>query len=268
MISSQSVYSQSILEQAITNTDTLELNISLTEERIKEIRGNSLQDVARRSNLSNELLRLKQEKGRRLLLMAIEDTDVSRMDIESAEISKRFRRRTVDFGTHLNVLMGNTIIQANPAIAGVQKISGRPLVLYRDVDPSDVFMAKDPMRGEFVVYRTKDLRGRSVYKDLSGNVSEAVIQRRIFPKEEVVIMDEKGNLLKGTPKAIFEDGTLEIRDSSGLTQRRRAGAYHLTDEIESVQGNKIIMRSGRTESNLTDKEKKALAALKKAMCGL
>ena len=255
-------FADSALDQAV-----LETKISDTEMKLKAVSGNSLNDIAKRSNLENDLLALKQEKGRRLLKLAIEGTDTSAMNLNLPSISHRFQDRTSDFGAGLNEVMDNTITKSNPAIAGKKPVSGRPLVLYRDVEPEDVFMAKN-QKGEFVVYKSKDLRGRTVYKDLNGNVTEAVIQRKLFPKEEVVIMDEKGNLVKGTPKAIYADGTLEIKDQNGFTTRRPSGTYHLTDEIQSIKNNKVVMHSQNPESAYTAKEKKALEALKKALCGL
>lgn len=275
LLLSNLAWGQSALEQAIKNTDILEYNISLTEKKINGITGNNLKDIAMRSNLENDLLSLKREKGRRLLMMAIEGTDVSSMELQSPDLSHRFNRRTNDFGSGLNSVMDETISKSNPAIAGAKEVAGRPLVLYRDVDPRDVFMAKEGAK-EMVVYKTKDLRGKIVYKDLKGNTTNAIIQRALFAKEEVVFMDEKGNLLKGTPRAIFPDGTLEIRDHSGFTLRRQNGAYHLSDQIKAIEKGQVVMHSGRTApvSSLTEtvqlneKERKALKALKKALCGL
>lgn len=266
---------QNVLDQAIKNTDILEQNISITKKKINEIKGNSLKDIALRSNLENDLMSLRREKGRRLLMMAIEGTDASSMELQSPGFSQRFNRRSKDFGPELNLIIDETISKSNPAIAGRKEISGRPLVLYRDVDPRDVFLAKNGSE-EFVVHKTQDLRGRTVYKDLNGNIRNAVIQKGLFSKEEVIFMDEKGNLIKGNPKAIYADGTLEIKDHSGITLRRQNGAYHLSDQIKTIEKGQIVMHSGRTASasslegtvELNEKEKKALKALKKALCGL
>lgn len=263
LILSSVAAAQTALDHAV-----LETNISQVEEKLKGLTGNSLSNIAQRSNLENELMELKQEKGRRLLALAIEGTNTSAMELNTPEFVKRFQQRTSDFGPVLNQTMDNTIANSNPAIAGKKEISGRPLVLYRDVDPEDVYMAKDANKNEFVVYKSKDLRGRTVYKDLNGHVSDAVIQRKLFPKEEVVIMNETGNLLKGTPKAVYADGTLEIRDQYGFTTKRRNGAYMLTDQIKSIENGQPFMYSGNKPDALSEKEKKALEALKKAMCGL
>ena len=99
LLLSNLAWGQSALEQAIKNTDILEQNISLTEKKINGITGNNLKDIAMRSNLENDLLSLKREKGRRLLMMAIEGTDVSSMELQSPDLSHRFNRRTNDFGS-------------------------------------------------------------------------------------------------------------------------------------------------------------------------
>lgn len=246
----------------------LETKISMVETKLSKLSGNSLNDIAQRSNLTEELLSLKKEKGRRLLKLAIEGTNTTAMELTTPDIIHRYSRRTNDFGSALNGAIDETISASNPAIAGQKDISGRPLVLYRDVDPEDVYMAKDARKGEFVVYKSKDLRGRTVYKDLDGNVTQAIIQKKLFPKEDVIIMNENGELLKGTPKAIYADGTLEVRDQYGFTTKRKAGAYLLTDQIKSFNKGTPEMYSGNKPDALTEKEKKALEALKKAMCGL
>ena len=262
------IFSTAALAQTALDHAVLETKIIQTEEKLKNLTGNSLKDIAQRSNLENDLMTFKQEKGRRILSMAIEGTNTTSMDLTTPEFLHRYQRRTSDFGPNLNQIMDSTIEKSNPAIAGKKEISGRPLVLYRDVDPEDVFMAKDPVKGEIVVYKSKDLRGRPVYKDLNGNVTAAIIQRKVFPKEDVIIMNENGSLLKGTPKAIYADGTLEVRDQYGFTTKRQNGAYMLSDQIKSIENGQPIMYSGNKPEALSDKEKKALEALKKAMCGL
>ena len=245
----------------------LDHKIRATEEKLKSVTGTSLNEIATRTNLENDLLELKREKGRRLVFMAIQGTDTNNMTLSPPQFSHRYKKRSLEQGPLLNSIMDTTIEKSNPAIAGLRTPEGRPLVLYRDVDPKDVYLAKAGTE-EIVVYKSQDLRGRNVYKDLKGNVTNAIIQKSLFPKEEVIIMDEEGKLLKGIPKSIYADGTLEIRDAQGFTHRRPAGTYHLTDEIKSVTDGKITMHSGNSKETLTEKEKKALSALKKMMCNL
>ncbi|MNT25322.1 hypothetical protein D3C72_1608360 [compost metagenome] len=152
------------------------------------------------------------------------------------------------------------------------------MVLYRDVEPADLFTAKEFGKGDekVIVYKSKDLSGRPVYKTLDGKVSNAIVQGKLFPKEEVLYQDVNGNLQKGYPKAIYLDGTLEIKEQNGATTRRAAGTYHLTDEVKSVHKNSVQTYSGKAaspyqnldEANLSAKEKKALEALKRALCNM
>ncbi len=261
---SKIVSAESLLEKAMHNTDTLEINIKLTQERINKISGSTIIDIARRTNLENDLQRLRREKSRRLLKLAIEGTDTASMNLQETPTSHRYRRRNSDLGNVLNNVMDNTIKESNPAIAGEMIPTTRPLVLYRDVDPADIFIAKDQGE-EFIVYKSKDLRGRVVYKDLKGNITGAVVQQKLFTQEEVIFKDEVGNLKKGLPRAIYPDGTLEIKDSSGVTIRRRQGAYHLTPDSAKTLS---LHDQGPNLESLSDKEVRALKALKKAMCGL
>ena len=258
------VSAESLLEKAMHNTDTLEINLKLTQERINKIGGNTIMDIAERTNLENELKELRSEKSHRLLKLAIEGTDTASMHLQGPLTSHRYGRRRSDLGGVLNNVMDNTIRESNPAIAGEITPKTRPLVLYRDVDPADIFIAKDQGK-EFIVYKSKDLRGRDVYKDLQGNVTPAIIQHKLFSQEEVIFKDEAGNLRQGHPRAIYPDGTLEIKDSTGVTIRRRKGAYHLTpDSVKTLS----LHNQGPALESLSEKEAKALKALKKAMCGL
>lgn len=258
------VSAESLLEKAIQNTDTLEINIKEAQERINDIKGNTLTDIAKRTEFENELLELRREKSRRLLKLAIEGTDTASLNLQETPTSHRYHRRNKDFGDTLNRVMDHTIKESNPAIAGETLPTTRPLVLYRDVDPADIFMAKDQGK-EFIVYKSIDLRGRTVYKDLQGNATSGVIQHKVFNQEEVIFKDEDGKLKKGLPRAIHPDGTLEIKDSTGVTIRRRKEAYHLTPDSGKTLS---LHNQGSSLESLTDKEARALKALKKAMCGL
>jgi hypothetical protein len=210
---------------------------------------------------------LRQQEARRLLELAIEGTDVSTMTSEQAqEAPVRYTSRKGDTGSELlNKVTDQTIKESNPAIAGKDTPVGRPLVLYRDVDPADVFVAKEIGSGDkkIVVYKSKDLRGRDVYKTLDGNVSNAIIEKKLFPKEEVIIRDEAGKLQKVYPKAIYADGTLEVKDQSGFTTRRAPGRYHLTDSVKIPK-----LQNFEEDKTLSAKERKALEALRKAYCDL
>jgi hypothetical protein len=103
-----------------------------------------------------------------------------------------------------------------------------------------------------------------------------IVQGKFFTKEEVLIRDEAGNLVKAYPRAIYADGTLEVKDQYGITTRRAQGTYHLTDEVEKVSkgkiktysGNEVSVFGGQDESKLSDREKKAVEALRKAFCNL
>jgi hypothetical protein len=283
VLAAPAALAQSALEQVLANSQSeqLDLKITNTEKRIQELTRNSVSDIAARTNLTNQLQDLRQEKGRRLLMRAIEGTDTSNMNSESMKgESMRLRSRKGDTGSPtLNKIADDTIKASNPAIAGKDLPEGRPLVLYRDVDPSDVYLAKELGKGEekVVVYKTQDLRGRTVYKTIDGKDSSAIIEKRLFPKEEVVIMDESGKLSKAYPKAIYPDGTLEMKDNNGITTRRAQGAYHLTESVQKVQGNQVTTYSGQKANPFADnsgneklsaQDKKALESLRKALCNL
>jgi hypothetical protein len=271
-------FAQSIFDQAIANTP--DYRIQNLESKIESITGNSLRDLATRTQLQSEVTVLKQEKARRILSQAIEGTDMSAMASDNAVIERsRLSPRKKDLGSAtLNQVVDNTVAANNPAVAGKQIPEGRPLVLYRDVDPADLFTAKEFGKGEerVIVYKSKDLSGRPVYKTLDGKVSNAIVQSKLMPHEEVLYQDVNGNLQKGYPKAIYPDGTLEIKEQNGATTRRAAGTYHLTDDVKSVSKNSVNTYSGKSASpyqdlnaaGLSAKEKKALEALKRALCNM
>jgi regulator of replication initiation timing len=278
-----SAHAQSALDQVLANSQSeqLDLKIKSMEKRIQELTHNSVSGIAERTNLTTELKEMRQEKGRRLLMRAIEDTDTSKMmseDIKSESMRLTPRKGKTD-GSVLSKIADNTIKESNPALAGRDLPEGRPLVLYRDVDPADVYVAKELGKGDkkVIVYKVKDLRGREVFKTIDGQNSTAIIEKRLFPKEEVIIMDESGKLQKAYPKAIYPDGTLEMKDQYGMTARRRLGAYHLTETAQKVQGNQVMTYSNQKvnafadnseHAGLSAQEKKAMEALRKALCNL
>lgn len=274
---------QSALEQVLANSqaEQLDLKIQSMETRLQTLTQNSVSDIALRTNLNAELRELQQEKGRRLLMRAIENTDTSQMaisDIKGESMRLTPRKGKTD-GSALSKIADNTIKESNPALSGRDLPAGRPLVLYRDVDPADVYVAKELGKGDqkVIVYKVKDLRGRDVFKTIDGQNSTAIIEKRLFPKEEVIIMDEGGKLQKAYPKAIYPDGTLEMKDQYGMTARRKLGAYHLTETAQKVQGNQVMTYSNQKvnpfadnseHAGLSAQEKKAMEALRKALCNL
>jgi len=275
-------HAESRLDTAVRNTQeqTLADRINQVENKIKNNTSHSIQAIAERTQLTEELKNLRQQKARGLLMMAIEGTDVSSMPVEKIDgNSMRLQpKKKVIESSLLNQIADQTIKESNPALMGRDIPAGRGLVLYRDVDPADVYTAKELGSGnkKIIVYKTKDLRGRDVYRTLDGKDSSAIIEGKLFVKEEVMIRDEAGNLVKGYPKAIYSDGTLEIKDQYGFTTRRAQGAYHLTDSVQNVSKNKITTYSGNdvflfeeeSEKKLTAKEKKAVESLRKIFCDL
>lgn len=248
--------------------------------KIKNNTSTSMQAITERTQLTAELQSLRQIKARNLLSKAIEGTDVASMTADQVEgNSMRLQKTKMNSGSPaLDKIADQTIKESNPALMGRDLHKDRPFVLYRDVDPADVYIAKELGAGDkkVLVYKKKDLRGREIFLTLDGRNSSAIIQGKLFTKEEVIIRDEAGNLVKAYPKAIYADGTLEVKDRSGITTRRALGAYHLSDDIEKVSKDKITTYSGneasvfggQDESKLSAKEKKALEALRKAFCNL
>ncbi len=275
-------HAESILDAAIRNTEaqSLDSKIEQLEERIKNNTDTSMKAITERTQLTADLQDLRQVKARNLLLKAIEGTDVASMTEMQAEGPRmRLPRAKMNSGSPLLDQVANeTIKESNPAIKGWDLHKDRPFVLYRDVDPADVYIAKELGAGDkkVLVYKKKDLRGREVFLTLDGKNSSAIIQGKLFTKEEVIIRDEAGNLVKAYPKAIYADGTIEVKDQHGITTRRAQGAYHLSNDIEKVSKTKVTTYSGnevhilgaQDESKLSEKEKKAVEALRKAFCNL
>ncbi|MEA9355146.1 hypothetical protein SHI21_02990 [Bacteriovorax sp. PP10] len=273
---------ESILDAAIRNTDeqSLDGRMENLEQKIKNNTSTSMQAITERTQLAAELENLRQIRARNLLTKAIEGTDVASMSAEQVDgNSMRLQRTKMNSGSPvLDKIANQTIKESNPAIMGWDLHKDRPFVLYRDVDPADVYVAKELGAGDkkVLVYKKKDLRGREIFLTLDGKNSNAIIQGKLFTKEEVIIRDEAGNLVKAYPKAIYADGTIEVKDQHGITTRRAQGAYHLSNDIEKVSktniktysGNEVSVFGGQDESKLSDKEKKAVEALRKAFCNL
>lgn len=273
---------ESILDAAIRNTEeqSLDSKIEQLEARIKNNTDTSMKAITERTQLTADLQDLRQVKARNLLSKAIEGTDVASMITNQSEgHSMRLQRAKMNSGSPvLDKIANQTIKESNPAIMGWDLHKDRPFVLYRDVDPADVYVAKELGAGDkkILVYKKKDLRGRDVFLTLDGKNSSAIIQGKLFTKEEVIIRDEAGNLVKAYPKAIYADGTIEVKDQHGITTRRAQGTYHLSNDIEKVSkteiktysGNQVSVYGGQDESKLSDKEKKAVEALRKAFCNL
>lgn len=272
---------ESLLDAAIRNTEeqSLEGRMESLEQKIKNNTSTSMQAITERTQLAAELENLRQIKARNLLSKAIEGTDVASMSAEQVEgHSMRLQKTKMNSGSPvLDKIADQTIKESNPALMGRDLHKGRPFVLYRDVDPADVYLAKELGAGDkkVLVYKKKDLRGREIFLTLDGRQSSAIIQGKLFTKEEVIIRDEAGNLVKAYPKAIYADGTIEVKDQYGITTRRAQGAYHLSDDIEKASKTKVKTYSGNEVSifggddeKLSAKEKKAVEALRKAFCNL
>lgn len=273
---------ESLLDAVIKNTDEqlLDGKIEQLEQKLKNNTGASLDAVIERTQATSELKFLNQVKARNILNEAIENTDVASMTREQLNgNSMRLQKSKLSSGSPaLDKIVEQTIKESNPAIMGWDLHKDRPFVLYRDVDPADVYVAKELGAGDkkVLVYKKKDLRGREIFLTLDGKNSSAIIQGKLFTKEEVIIRDEAGNLVKAYPKAIYADGTIEVKDQHGITTRRAQGAYHLSNDIEKVSktkiktysGNEVSVFGGQDESKLSDKEKKAVEALRKAFCNL
>lgn len=276
---SLSASAQTVLDQIINNTQ--DDQIAIRQEKINGLTGVTLKDIATRTQLEHEIKVLKQEKGRRILQQAIENTDRSTMVTTSPE-KNRFSPRTQDLGSPvLNAVADETIAESNPAIRGREVPKERPLVLYRDANPEDIFMAKEvggSSKEKIVVFKSTDLRGRSVYKTIDDRrVVNVIVYEKVFPQEQVVYKDVSGDLLKGYPKAIYSDGTLEIKEQVGTTTRRAPGTYHLSDEVGKIKNGQIETHHGKKASpyedfskrtDLSEREKKALEKLKRALCNL
>ncbi len=205
------------------------------------------------------------------------------MPAETTKLDKmRFSPRKKDLGSEtLNSVVDKTVEESNPAVKGKNVPNERPLVLYRDANPEDLYMAKEIGSGikdeKIVVYKSTDLRGRVAYKTVDRRVVNVVVFEKVFPKEEVIYKDVDGNLKKGLPRAIYKDGTLEIAEKAGTTTRRAPGTYHLSDEVNKIDNGSLQTHSGKMASpyedfskrdDLTASEKRALENLKKALCNL
>ncbi len=77
-----------LLDEVIENTRTDDYQIELREQKLNDITGNSLNDVVTRTQLLNEVKFLKQEKGRKLLMEAIESTYTSTMPAQNKTLQK------------------------------------------------------------------------------------------------------------------------------------------------------------------------------------
>jgi hypothetical protein len=273
---------ESLLDAVIKNTDeqSLDGKIEQLELKLKNNSGASLDAVIERTQVTSELKFLNQVKARNILNKAIEETDVASMTREQLNgNSMRLQKSKMSSGSPmLDQVVEQTIKESNPAIMGQDLHKGRAFVLYRDVDPSDVYYALE-LGGsgdkKVLVYKKTDLRGRETFVTLDGKNSNVIVQGKFFTKEEVLIRDEAGNLVKAYPRAIYADGTLEVKDQYGITTRRAQGTYHLTDEVEKVSKGKIKTYSGNEvsvfggdDSKLSAKEKKAIEALRKAFCNM
>ncbi|MFS4458726.1 hypothetical protein [Bdellovibrio sp. HCB2-146] len=274
-----SVNAESVLDQVLNNTQ--DEQIALREEKIKGLTGVSLKDIATRTQLEHEIKVLKQEKGRRVLQQAIENTDMNQVSSERTAERNRFAPRRTDSGSPLlNSVIDETVAESNPAVRGREIPKERPLVLYRDADPEDIFMAKEigGAKEKIAVYKSTDLRGRTVYKTVGDRrVVNVIVYEKVFPQEQVIYKDVSGNLKKGYPNAIYSDGTLEIKEQAGTTTRRTPGTYHLSDEVGKINNNQIETHYGKKASpyedfsqrkDLTENEKRALEKLKRALCNL
>lgn len=275
---STSLKAQSILDSVIKDTQerSIDTRIKELELEINNNTSTSLEDIGKRTQLTADLLELRQIKARNLLSRAIEGTDVSQ---HVEENSMRLQKTRMNSGSSLiDTIANQTIKESNPAIMGQELHKGRPFVLYRDIDPADIYIAKELGAGDkkVLVLKKQDLRGRSIFVTLDGRNSSAIIQGKLFSKEEVIIRDEAGNLVKAYPRAVYADGTLEVKDQYGITTRRAEGAYHLSNEIDKASkttiktysGNEISVLGQQDESKLSDKEKRALSALRKVFCDL
>lgn len=275
------VKGESLLDAAIRNTQeqSLDGKIEQLEKSIKDNTDTSLKSITERTQLSADLLELRQVKARNVLLKAIEGTDMASMPQDPVEAnSMRLQKTKMNSGSPvLDKIANQTIKESNPALMGSDLHKGRPFVLYRDVDPADVYVAKELGGGDkkVLVYKKRDIRGREIFVTLDGKNSSAIIQGKLFTKEEVIIRDEAGNLVKAYPRAIYADGTIEVKDQYGITTRRAMGAYHLSNDIDKVSKTKITTYSGNEasvygsdDSKMSEKEKKAVDALRKAFCNL
>lgn len=275
---------ESLLDAVIKNTDEQSLDGKIEKLEL-ELNQNtnastSLEAIIERTKLSSELKFLNQVRAHNLLNKAIEETDVASMTREQLNgNSMRLQKSKIRSGSELlDKVVDQTIKESNPAIMGQDLHKGRAFVLYRDVDPADIYVALELGGGnkKVLAYKKTDLRGRETFVTLDGKNSNVIVQGKFFTKEEVIIRDEAGDLVKAYPKAIYADGTLEVKDRYGITTRRAQGTYHLTDDIEKASKNKITTYSGnevsifagQDESKLSAKEKKAIEALRKAFCNL
>lgn len=273
---------ESLLDSVIQNTDEqiLDKKIEQLEQKLKNNTGASLDAVIERTQVTADLKFLNQVRARNILNKAVEETDVASMTREQLNgNSMRLQKSKISSGSPmLDKLVEQTVKESNPAIMGQDLHKGRAFVLYRDVDPGDVYYALE-LGGDrdkkVLVYKKTDLRGRETFVTLDGKNSNVIVQGKFFTKEEVIIRDEAGDLVKAYPRAIYADGTLEVKDRSGITTRRAQGSYYLTDDIEKVSKNKITTYSGNevsvfggNDEKLSAKEKKAVEALRKAFCNL
>lgn len=277
---SSSIFATTLLNQIVENTNIAEFNIENLEGELSLIKGNSMMDIIRRSELESEISRQKELKAKFLLDQSIKNTDIGAFENKAEQEVSRFQRRNVDLGSDkLNNVVDRTIENSNPAIAAKSLTpQGRPLIIGQDVDIENLFFAKGASANEkIVVYRTTDLRGRVVYKNLDGNTVDNIVLGKVFNKSDIIFRNESGEFAKGFPKAIFADGTLEFRDQYGMTQRRAIGSYHLSDDFLSARGQSVTTHSGESLSvydsvdnnkSLSEREKKALKALQKIMCNL
>lgn len=276
-----SVFASDLLDEIVRNTIIEGVNIEKLEGQRNLIKGNSLLDIINRTKLDEEISRQKQLRAKTVLEMAIKSTDVSNINSEISLDQTRLKKRTVDLGSDvLNKMVDETVVRSNPALASMKHMpNGRPLVLGRDVDMDNLYHARNPLKKSetMIVEKTNDLRGRTVYKSLDGKVVDYTPIGKVFDKSDVIYRDESGKLQKGYPKAIYSDGTLEFKDQHGFTQRRMAGSYHLSDDIASVNGEKIKMNSQRIVSvyddldgdkSISTREKNALKSLRRVMCNL
>lgn len=281
LIYSFSILASDLLDEIIRQNQIEGVSIEQLEAQKNSIKGNTLLDIINRTKIDEEISRQKHIKAKILLEMAINNTDISQINPDPSIDQNRFKKRTTDLGSDLlNRTVDETVVKSNPALASMNhKPSGRALVLGRDVDMDNLYHARNPMKKSetMIVEKTTDLRGRTVYKSLDGKVVDYTPMGKVFAKNDVIFKDETGKLQKGYPKAIYADGTLEFKDQYGLTQRRIAGSYHLSDDIASFDGDKIKTNSQKSVSiyddldsnnNLSSREKNALKSLRRVMCNL
>lgn len=256
------VNADSVLVEEVKKKEvyTLDRKIQQIEFQIKNDMRSSPEAVAERAQLTESLALLRKEQANQSIKKATKGFDMSSLLLD--QVVSRIEKKKEFIG----VAFTKVVSHINEKIVKSDALKERPLILHRDVNPADIFTAKE-LGGEnkkILVYKTKDSEGRTLYKTLDGKDTDAIVEKKLFPKGEVIIRNETGSVTKGRPTAIYPDGTLEVKGQNGLTVRSSQGAYHL-EEGPQVKS-KVPAFDAQDLNKLSDQDQKAIEAVRQMLC--